>query len=200
MLDGRMRRLIDGPMNRSGAVLAAAGVRANQVTVAGFAVGLLAVPALALEAYGVALAAIVVNRLSDGLDGAVARATESTDFGGYLDIVSDFIFYNAVVFGFVLARPENATAASFLMLSFVATGSSFLAYAIVAAKHRVETTERGAKSFYYLGGLTEGTETIALFVLITLMPDWFVVAAWVFGTLAFVTAAGRVAMAWRRFG
>ncbi len=196
-----MRRVIDDPLNVTGRLLARAGVRPNQVTVAGFIVGMSAVPALAVEAYAAALVAILVNRIADGLDGAVARGGgATTDFGGYLDIVLDFIFYSAVVFGFALARPENAVAASFLMLSFVATGTSFLAYAIIAAKKGVQTTARGHKSFFYMGGLTEGTETIALFVLITLVPDWFVPAAWVFGVMAFITAAGRIGMTHESFG
>lgn len=200
MLDSRMRRVIDGPLNWAGPRLAQAGGKPNHITLVGFAVGLMAVPALAVEAYGLALVAILINRVTDGLDGAVARATAVTDFGGYLDIVCDFVFYAAVVFGFILARPENGPAAGFLMLSFVATGSSFLAYAIAAAKLNLKTTVRGVKSFYYLGGLTEGTETIGFFVLVTLVPDWFVPAAWVFGSLAFLTAIGRVAIAWRSFG
>ena len=195
-----MRRVIDDPLNVTGRWLGRAGVRPNQVTVAGFIIGISAVPALAVEAYAAALVAILVNRIADGLDGAVARSVGATDFGGYLDIVLDFIFYSAVVFGFALARPENAVAASFLILSFVATGTSFLAFAIIAAKKGVETTERGHKSFFYMGGLTEGTETIALFVLITLKPDWFIPAAWVFGVMAFITAAGRIGMTREIFG
>lgn len=199
MLDAQVRRIIDDPLDATGRWLAGVGVRANPVTVAGFVVGMAAVPALAVEAYGWALVAIIINRVADGLDGAVARAVGTTDFGGYLDIVLDFIFYSAVVFGFVLARPENAVAASFLMLSFVGTGASFLAYAIIAAKKGVETSTRGRKSFFHMGGLTEGTETIGLFVLISLVPDWFVPAAWIFGVMAFITAASRIAIAWESF-
>ena len=85
--------------------------------------------------------------------------------------------------GFALARPENAVAATFLIFSFMGTGSSFLAYAILAAKRGYETSERGKKSFYYLGGLTEGTETIGLFVLMCLLSNWFVTLAFVFGNM-----------------
>ena len=62
---------------------------------------------------------------------------------------------------FALANPAaNALAAAFLIFSFMGTGSSFLAYAIMAAKRGVSSELRGQKSLYYLGGLTEGTETI----------------------------------------
>ena len=197
MLDGYMRRIIDPPLDRAGRRLAAAGVPANAITLAGFAVGLLAVPALAAEWYATALILILLNRLADGLDGAVARRARLTDFGGYLDILCDFIFYAAVAFGFALGRPENAVAAAFLMLSFVGTGTSFLAYAIMAAKRQVTTDLRGAKSLYYIGGLTEGTETIAVFVAFCLFPNAFVPLAYVFGALCWLTTASRIATAWR---
>jgi phosphatidylglycerophosphate synthase len=194
MFDSHMRRLIDPPLDRIGRRLAGAGIAANTVTVAGFAVGLLAIPLLAAQWYGWALAAILLNRLADGLDGAVARHATLTDFGGYLDIVCDFIVYAGVAFGFALARPENALPAAFLILSFVGTGTTFLAFAILASE------ARGRKSLYYLGGLTEGTETIAVFTAFCLFPSLFPALAYIFGALCWVTTAARVAAARRSFG
>ncbi len=200
MLDAAMRRVIDPPLGVAGRRLAALGVRPNAVTLSGFVIGMAAVPLLAVEWYWGALVVILINRLFDGLDGAVARNWEITDLGGYLDIVCDFVFYSAVVFGFALARPENAVAAAFLIFSFMGTGSSFLAYAILAAKRGRETSARGRKSFYYLGGLTEGTETIGLFVLMCVLPDWFAVFAFVFGGLCWITTGTRVLIVRRTFG
>ena len=200
MLDAAMRRVIDPPLGTAGRRLAALGVRPNAVTISGFVIGMAAVPLLAFEWYWLALVVILVNRLFDGLDGAVARNWEITDLGGYLDIVCDFVFYSAVVLGFALARPENAVAATFLIFSFMGTGSSFLAYAILAAKRGHETSERGKKSFYYLGGLTEGTETIGLFVLMCLLSDWFVTLAFVFGGLCWITTVTRVLIVRRSLG
>lgn len=200
MLDAAMRRIIDPPLDRMGRRLAAAGVSANAVTVIGFAAGLLAIPFVAMESYGLALAAILVNRLADGLDGAVARHTALTDFGGYLDIVCDFIVYAGVAFGFALARPDNAVPAAFLILSFVGTGTTFLAFAILAAKRGLASEARGRKSLYYLGGLTEGTETIAVFAAFCLFPSVFAPLAYIFGALCWLTTAARVAQARRAFG
>jgi phosphatidylglycerophosphate synthase len=200
MLDSYMRRIVDPPLDHVGGRLAAAGVPANTVTLVGFGVGLLAIPCLAVDWYGLALAAILANRLADGLDGAVARHTRLTDFGGYLDIVCDFIVYGGVAFGFALARPENALPAAFLILSFVGTGTSFLAYAILAAKQGLSSEARGRKSLYYLGGLTEGTETIAVFAAFCLFPGAFPMLAYIFGALCWLTTAARVATARRSFG
>ncbi len=200
MLDAVARHLIDPPLNAIGARLAARGVSANQVTLFGFVLGVAALPALATGQFGTALGLIAANRIADGLDGAVARQSETTDLGGYLDIVGDFIFYSTVPFGFALAMPEtNAVPAAFLIFSFVGTGSSFLTYAIVAAKRGLSTELRGAKSFYYLGGLTEGTETIAVFVAMCLFPSAFWWLAWIFGGLCWITTATRIASAWIAF-
>lgn len=197
MLDAAARRLVDPPLARCAAVLDRAGIGANAITLAGFAIGLLGAAALALQSHGTALLLILANRVMDGLDGAVARRGEPSDLGGYLDILCDFIFYNAVVFGVALGRPDHAVAAAFLMLSFTGTGTSFLAFAVLAAKRGITTAARGRKSLYYLGGLTEGTETILLFVAICLVPDAFPWMAWVFGALCWATTAGRVAAAIR---
>lgn len=200
MLDAPVRRLIDLPLARAAAVLVRMGVSANGLTVTGFAAGLGAVAAIAASAYGVGLALIVVNRLFDGLDGAVARERGPTDLGAYLDIALDFMFYAAVPFGFAIADPSRALAAAFLILAFVGTGTTFLGYAVFAAKRGITTDLRGTKSLYYLGGLTEGTETFLVFILACLFPAWFSVLCYVFGVMCFVTVGTRIAAAVSHFG
>jgi phosphatidylglycerophosphate synthase len=195
MLDAPLRRLLDPALDRAGKAVARLGLSATAVTVGGFLVGVGAWGALAAGAHGLAAALILVNRLADGLDGAVARQTGVTDLGGYLDIVLDFIFYAGVPFFFAVGRPADALSAAFLAFSFVGTGGSFLAFAALAARRGLTTSVRGRKSIYYLGGLTEGTETIALFVLVCLFPGRFALFAWVFGGLCWLTTATRVAAA-----
>lgn len=147
MLDVFIRPIIDPPLDKVGRRFATAGISANMVTLTGFAVGMGALPAIAVQQYGLALVLIILNRISDGLDGAVARHSKVSDIGGYLDIVCDFIFYSGVVFGFALANPDNAVAAAFLIFSFVGTGSSFLTYAIMAEKRKITTEFRGKNLF-----------------------------------------------------
>lgn len=199
MLDARLRKIIDPPLDRLGRRLARLGVTANSITWTGFLVGMGAWALLALGSYPAALACILLNRLADGLDGAVARHARISDLGGYLDIVLDFLFYSGVVFFFAVGRPEEALPAAFLIFSFMGTGASFLAFAAVAAKRGITTAVRGEKSIYYLGGLTEGSETIALFVAICLFPDLFAWFAWIFGALCWVTTAVRIFMAVETF-
>ncbi len=106
MLDGVMRPVIDPVVNRIGKILADRGVTADGVTLAGLALGAVAAGVIALGGAGLwALLPLLASRVADGLDGAVARVRGKTDFGGYLDIVCDFLFYAAIPLAFVLRDP-----------------------------------------------------------------------------------------------
>jgi len=198
MFDAALRPLADRVLDPLGRMLARSGVTANQVSVVGFVCGVGAGVAVAVGAGMVALGLFAANRLCDGLDGAVARADEATDLGGFLDITLDFIIYSGLVFAFAIADPANATAAAFLIFSFVGTGTSFLAFAIIAQKRDISTDIRGKKSFFYLGGLTEGLETIIFLVTVISLPSFFAPLAWVFGALCWITTATRISYAVRR--
>lgn len=193
MLDRYVHPRLKPTLNRLVEKLDKPTLTADGLTLLGFAIGVLALPFLALGWYLAALTAIVLNRLLDGLDGALARLRGITDAGGFLDIALDFLFYALVPFGFALATPsENALAAAWLLFAFMGTGSSFLAFAALAAKHDIDNPGYAHKSFYYLGGLTEGTETILLFALCCLFPMHFALFAWIFGALCWLTTTTRI--------
>ena len=199
MLDGAARRLIGPALDRLGAALAPR-ISADAITYAGFGLGLAAAAFIVSELYSLALLLILMSRLCDGLDGAVARHAAKTDRGGYLDIVLDFAFYATIPLAFALARPEaNAVAGAVLLASFYVNGSSFLAFAIMAEKRRLATEIRGAKSLYFTTGLAEATETIAVFCLFCLFPGAFAPIAYLFAAACLVTAAARIIMAVRTF-
>lgn len=198
MFDARLRPLIGPPLNALGRKLAAAGIPADSLTVAGFAVGLMSAVAIAYGWFLVGLALLAVNRVADGLDGAVARASARTDRGGFLDIVLDFFIYGAVPFAFALADPpQNALAAAALLLAFYANGSAFLAFAVFAERRGLSTATQGPKSLYYLGGLAEGGETIAAFALMCVFPAAFAWIAWIFALVCGVSAVARTILAAR---
>ena len=198
MLDNMLRPKLDPLLNATARRIAAAGIGANQITVSGLVVGVLAAGAIALAWYWLGLALLLASRLCDGLDGPVARVTGKTDFGGYLDIVLDFAFYGLIPIGFVLADPPaNAVAGAVLVLSFYVNGASFLAYAIMAERHGLGDPETGDKSIFFTTGLAEATETIAVFVLMCLFPAWFAVIAWAFAAICLYTALSRIVMASR---
>ncbi|AXQ93478.1 CDP-alcohol phosphatidyltransferase family protein [Cereibacter azotoformans] len=200
MLDGLMRRLIDPPLDRAGRALARRGWSADAVTLAGLGLGLLAAGIVALGLPPVwAILPLLAGRFADGLDGAIARATRRTDFGGYLDITCDFLFYAAFPLAFVLRDPEVGAAGAFLLASFYVNGATFLGFAVLAARRGMETRARGEKSLYFTAGLLEGSETILFFLFLCLFPQLFAPAAWIFGALCFVTATSRVLLARRLF-
>ena len=195
MFDAKLRPLIDPPLNAVGARLARAGVSALTVTFVGLVLGLGAAVAAAFGEYGLALLLIGANRLADGLDGAVARARGPTDLGGYFDIVADFAFYVSVPVGFGLSAEANLVPALVLVATFVLTGISFLAFAIVAQKRGAETQAHGKKSFFYSTGLAEGGETIVAFLAMCLVPAAFPLIAYVFAGLCVATVVQRSALA-----
>jgi len=196
MLDRFTTKIIRSPLNYAAQQIEKRGINADQVTLFGFFCGLLSLPALAYQAYYLALFFIILNRIFDGLDGALARIQGITDSGGFLDITLDFIFYALVPFGFVLANPEmNAIAGAFLIFSFIGTGSSFLAFAVMAGKRKIENVKsptHSKKSLYYIGGLTEGTETILCFILLCLLPQYFSIIAYLFSFLCWLTTITRI--------
>ena len=184
--------MIDPMLNRLGSRLADRGFHADHLTLTGFIIGLLCIPATASHLYLLTLALLVANRLIDGLDGAIARHTTQTDHGAFLDITLDFIFYSAFVFGFCLARAEDAVYGAFLIFTFVANGSVFLAYSTFAEKNPAITGKDKNKSMSYLTGLAEGTETIIVFVLMCLFPTFFAPLALLFGCLCLISATARI--------
>lgn len=178
-----------------------AGLGADTITLVGFACGIAGIAALAFGAFALGLAGLALNRLADGLDGEVARLAGPTDRGAFLDIALDFLFYALFPLGFALADPgTNALPAAVLIASFVGTGSSFLAFSVIAERRGLRAADYPTKGIFYLGGLTEGAETIALFVAMCLFPGLFPVLAYVFAAACFVTTGTRWLAGWRMFG
>ncbi len=199
MLDAKLRPLIDPPLNRVGHALARAGITANMLTFTGLAIGLGGAVAIAFGQVWLGLALILANRLLDGLDGAVARASTPTDLGGYFDVVADFACYVSVPLGFGVMASENTLPALVLVSSFVLTGVSFLAFAVIAAQRGEATEAHGKKSFFYSTGLAEGTETIAVFIAMCAFPAWFGVLAYAYAGLCVLTVIQRSALAASQF-
>lgn len=199
MFDARLRPLIDPPLNALGRWLARAGIGADAISLAGLIPALGTAAAIAHGQYLVGLALILVNRLLDGLDGAVARASGLTDFGGYLDTLADYVFYVAVPVAFGLASAANTVPALLLVASFTLTCASFLVFAAIAARRGEETSAHGAKSIFYSTGLAEGGETIAVFVAMCLWPAQFPAIAIGFAVLCLLTVIQRSLLARRTF-
>lgn len=193
MIDPILNKILRAPLALAAKPFIRCGVSADQVTVFGFILGMSAVPAIITEHFTLALILILLNRICDGLDGAIARQTHTSDAGGFLDISLDFIFYSSIVFAFIASHPEqNSLAGSLLMLSFTATGSCFLAFASMASKHNIDNPEYPNKSLHYMGGLAEGFETIVVLCLFCLFPQNFVLIALIYAAVCWLTTGVRI--------
>lgn len=198
MLDRFAIAVLEPGLDRAARLIVRAGIGADAVTWTGFAVGLAAAAAIAQQRFGTGLALLLASRVADGLDGAVARRTQPTDRGAFLDITLDFLLYASIPLAFAIADPgANALAAAVLLAAFIGTGSGFLAYAVLAERRQLASKAFPAKGIFYLGGLTEATETIACFVLMCLWPAHFASLAYGFAALCGVTIATRLFAGWR---
>jgi phosphatidylglycerophosphate synthase len=194
MFDRAAAAALKPVLGRLAAQLVKRGIGADAVTWAGFGIGLAAAAAIALQSYALGLLLILASRLCDGLDGAVARQTAATDRGAFLDIALDFLFYASIPLAFAVADPAaNALAAALLLAAFIGTGSSFLAFAVMAERRGLVSAAFPDKGLYYLGGLTEAGETLACFALMCLWPRLFAYWAAGFALLCALTAITRIA-------
>ncbi|QEE45350.1 CDP-alcohol phosphatidyltransferase family protein [Rhizobium sp. WL3] len=200
MIDAKILPLQRAVLQPVAEYVARCGLKADQISLSGFLAGLGAFIALCFGNWLLALALILVNRVLDGLDGAVARIQGPTDRGAYLDIALDMVFYALIPLGFAVQAPEiHALPAAVLIVSFVGTGSSFLAFSAVAAKLGSKAPEFPTKGIYYAGGLAEGFETIAVFIAMCLLPGSFAIIAYGFAALCALTTLIRWRQGWVAF-
>jgi phosphatidylglycerophosphate synthase len=198
VLDRIALDLLRPGITRLAQALARAQVQADQVTLAGFVIGIAGAIAISSQAYVSGLMLLLASRVFDGLDGALARLTSATDRGAFLDISLDFIFYASIPLAFAVANPAaNALPAAVLLAAFVGTASSFLAFAVLAAQRGLKSVVYPNKGIYYLGGLTEATETLACFALMCLWPAQFALWAYGFAVLCVLTIATRLWAGWQ---
>lgn len=181
MLDSFIRPLIDAPLSSCARKIIDAGVSANQVTFLGFVIGLAGVLAVGFGAHLVGMVLLLINRLLDGLDGVVARATQETEFGRYFDNASNLIVTSAFVFFFAMSHMDQALGSAFLLFALFTLHAS-----------TVLSVDNSAKPFYALTMLAGRGEMIVFIVLACLYPPAFSAIAVLYGTLCFVTAIARL--------
>ena len=200
MLDRVAMQLLRPGLNAAARGLARIGLHADHVTLIGFGIGLAAALSIAFEQFIAGLLLLLVSRLCDGIDGALARLTAPTDRGSFLDITLDFLFYASIPLAFAVARPAvNALPAAVLLAAFIGTATTFLAFATLAAQRGLKSVVYPNKGIYYLGGLTEATETLTCFALMCLWPALFSLFAYGFAALCGLTILMRLWAGWQAF-
>jgi phosphatidylglycerophosphate synthase len=175
-------------------------VSPNSITVLAMVVGLAAAGAAAQQWYGLALALWLANRVLDGLDGMVARAhARQSDFGGYLDIVLDFVVYAAVPIGLYFGNPGGVAAAALILLlsSFYVNAASWIYLSAILEKRAVGAAASGELTTVTMPrGLVGGAETIIFYTAFLLWPG---LLPWLFTAMAAMVAVGvLLRLGWAR--
>ena len=198
MLDSLLRPVAGPVLEQIATSLSKTDLTANGLTWLGFAFGITGCFFAGFQVYIAGLFFILLGRVCESLDGPLARLKGgTTDYGGYLDIVLDFIVYAAFPTLFALGAPIHALAASFLLFSYMGTASSFLAFAIVAAKRGLTDEDSRGKSFFHMGGLAGAGETVLFMVACCLYPAGFSAFAVIFGVICWITTVQRMMQAYR---
>ena len=195
MLDSVLRAQLAPSLDRVAGRLEEAGVRPAAVTAVGLAVGIGACVAAALAVWPVALAAWLVNRTLDGLDGPLARRRGATDFGGILDFVADFTVYAGFVVAVAIAVPDARVACAALLAAYLLNNVAQLSFASLVEKRRLDFGDE--RSLRLTPGLTEGTETILAYVAFCLFPEDARWVAWIFTAMVLFTVGQRLVTARR---
>lgn len=195
MLDSALRSRLTPALDRAAAALDARGVAPLAVTGVGLAIGIGACVAAALAAWVVALVLWLLNRLLDGLDGPLARRRGPTDLGGLLDFVADFVVYGGFVVGVAIALPETRVACTVLLAAYLLNNVALLSFASLVEKRRLSYGDE--RSLRFTPGLTEGTETMAAYSIICLVPGHALVVIWTFAAMVVFTVGQRLVLARR---
>jgi phosphatidylglycerophosphate synthase len=180
------------------------GVSPTAITLAAALVGLACAWTVAHGATGVALALWLANRLLDGLDGTLARMHgRQSDFGGYLDILLDFVVYAAVPLGLLAAGADVRlpAAIAWLLATFFVNAASWMYLSAVLERRQAGATARGELTTVTMPpGLVAGTETVLLYALLVAFPALRLVLVWTMAALVALTVVQRVAWARRHLG
>ena len=175
-------------------------VSPNTVSVLACLVGLLAAWAASEGRRELALGCWLVNRTLDGFDGTLARVTgRQTDFGGYLDIVLDFVVYTVVPIGAAVGSGAAGweLALAWLLGAFFVNSASWMYLAAVLEKRAAGAASTGERTTVTMPpGLIAGTETILFFSLFLLLPTRVPLLMWVMAALVMLGVLGR--MVWAR--
>ena len=192
MIDAKLNIFLRPYLRFLAKIIIKLNISANIITFLGFFLGLCCFYSIINFYFMGAFLFLVLNRFCDGLDGAVARLLGPTDIGAFYDITLDFIFYSLFPIAFIFVDIKNAYAICFLLLSFVSTQTTFLASAWFIEKNKILVSTKQKKSFFYIGGITEGFETIICFILMLLFYESLELIVYIFGILCWTTSISRL--------
>lgn len=180
MLDSYARPVASPFFDKAAAKLLSFNLNATHVTLIGLMVGFTGLFAVALGAYIPGLVLLLANRFLDGADGAVARATQITRFGAFLDRASRWIVHAGFVLFFSMSLADQSLASIILLFTYMLLAVS------------ATDNDAAAKPAYALSGIVGETEMIAFMVLACLFPQNFAGIAALFALLCAITGIARL--------
>lgn len=177
----------------------------DQISIIAFIFGLLSCVLIIFNHLYIALAFWLLNRIIDGLDGTVARiSNRQTDWGGYLDIMLDFIIYALIPIS--LAFCVNDGTIIFITLSvmlgvFYINSASWMYLSAVMEKRDLKPKKMAAEtdltSIIMPTGLIEGSETILLYTLFFFFPNFLHLLFMTVSGLTIIGIIQRITWAFR---
>ncbi len=196
MLDAYARPRVSPVLEAFAGPIDRAGASPGAVTAAGLVVGIGACVAAAFGEWGIALAAWLLNRTLDGLDGVLARRQgRVSDLGGMLDFLADFVVYGGFVCAVAISVPDARIACTFLLAVYLLNNVALLSFASLVEKRSLDFGDE--RSLRFTGGLAEGTETVIAYSAICIWPGEAMTIAWVFAGMVALTVVQRVVVATR---
>ena len=170
-------------------------IHPNVITTIGFAIGIAGIVVLFLGYNIIAFAIWILNRIFDGLDGMVARQSgKQTDFGGYYDIIIDFIIYASIpaVLAIREASPPVYIATVVLLAAFYVNSASWMYLSSLLEKRKNSSSGDSITSIQMPRGIIEGTETIIFYSLFILLPQFLVYLMAAMAVLTFLGVPQRL--------
>jgi len=171
----------------------------NLVSILGVLVALLSAYLGSQQIYFWGLAFWLLSRALDGLDGLLARLHNTqSDFGGYLDIILDFVAYAAVPLGFGLGAASQSVyvALAVLLSSFYVNSASWMFLAAILEKRAARDPET-TTTIVMPVGLVGALESITIFSLFFVLPQYIFWIFIIFSALVFLTVIQRLIWAYK---
>jgi len=170
------------------------GVSPMFISILALVVGLLATYTAYKQQYIFALALWLLSRILDGLDGLIARLHDrQSDFGGYVDILTDFVVYAALPIGMVVGSPSKQHYLSliFLLAAFYVNTASWMYLAAILEKRAAHPPETQT-TIVMPAGIIGGFESIVAYGIFLLLPAYITILFAIFTGLVFITIIQRL--------
>jgi len=152
---------------------------AMQATYIGFMCGLISFIAAIYQKNLFCLIFWILNRFFDGIDGVIARRTNTqSDLGGYVDIICDFTIYAILPVGLVLGEDNKSdfviwTIVSLMEGTFFVNAASLFMLSSILEKRSLGSRQKGELTTVTMPpALVEGSETMIFFTLFIIFPGY----------------------------